>query len=206
MGKLSKGKTTEYFLEGSPVITKSLIEEKRAETRSNLAYLLFLAMLFLIMLTIMCLNTFVFAIVKVQGQSMEPTLYTSDVLIANRTKEVERGSIVVIKDENPDDWLIKRVIGIPGDTIILENGYVYIRRNGGVKEKLDEPYVKEQGQTFAKLENVGPWELKENEYFYLGDNRANSSDSRTYGKCNAKQIVGVIEPWSVNFAKWLRNR
>ena len=205
MTRNSNKRTTEYFLSGQPVIKKSLVEEKLADRRTNLFYLGFLGVLFLLMLTIVCVNTFLFAFVNVKGKSMEPTLYTGDLLVANRTKEVTRGSIVIIKDENPDDWLIKRVIGLPGETLLIEDGYVYILE-GATKHKLDEPYVKELGVT--KVENSFAqrlFKIPDGEYFYLGDNRGNSTDSRTYGTCSKEQIVGVVEQWSIDLTKWVRS-
>ncbi len=114
-------------------------------------------------------------IVHVVGQSMEPTYHDSDILIGSKiayiTGDPERFDVAVI-DASRNYKLIKRVIGLPGETVrIDENGFIYI--NG---EILDESYGKEE------IENPGNAlygiTLGTDEYFVLGDNRNNSTDSR----------------------------
>lgn len=149
-----------------------------------------------IMAIVVVLNTFVFFKIRVSGPSMQPTLYTGNRLIANKYGKVVRGSIIIIKDEKPnsDDWLIKRVIGVGGDVVEFENGYVKV--NG---ELLDEPYLKDQGVTNHTENRI---EVPEGEIFYLGDNRIESADSRTFGTCTTEQVVGVVENWSILFKNW----
>jgi len=118
---------------------------------------------------------FIGGIVRVVGQSMEPTYHDSDILIGSKlsyiTGDPERFDVAVI-DASKNYKLIKRVIGLPGETVrIDENGFIYI--NG---ELLDESYGKEE------IENAGNAlygiTLGTDEYFVLGDNRNNSTDSR----------------------------
>ena len=128
---------------------------------------------------------------------MYPTLKSGDVLIANKLKTVERGDIVIIKDEKPDEWLIKRVIAMEGDTVEIKAGSVFV--NG---KKLNEPYIIHPNMAITE---AGDWQkrtLKKGEIFYLGDNRTpNASlDSRSYlSTCSKDQIVGVVEEWSLSF-------
>ena len=178
---------TEYF-----VINPSLMSSEKKKTSDSL-FLLGLLLVVLLMTAIIALNTFVFFNVRVSGPSMQPTLYTGDVLVANRYASVNRGSIVIIKGEKPgsNDLLIKRVIGLSGDTIEFIDGYVWV--NG---EKLNEKYLLEQGKTYYEQTSVT---VLDGEVFYLGDNRENSSDSRQYGTCTEEQILGVVELWSLKF-------
>lgn len=180
---------TEYFSDLS--FKNGLIERYAGASKSDSVFLAMLSIVIVIMSVIVLLNTFVFFNVRVSGPSMQPTFYTGNVLVANRYKQVEHGSIIIISGEKvgSDDWLIKRVIGLPGDTIEFKEGCVY--RNG---TKLKEDYLLSQGKTFCGKEKIN---VPEDEIFYLGDNRENSSDSRHYGTCAFSQVVGVVEEWSI---------
>ena len=123
---------------------------------------------------------------------MEPTLYDGDVLYLTRNVEPKYNDVIVIKGEKSGEWIIKRVIGLAGDEItISEDGYVY--RNG---EKVEGDYEK-YGPT-----DKNSWQngrvLKENEIFYLGDNRSVSADSRSsFSTCERWQVVGVVSNLSI---------
>lgn len=110
--------------------------------------------------------------VWITSGSMIPTLEVKDRLIVSRvhnTDKLNYGDIVLFKNEEyGDDILIKRLIGKPGDKIEIVNGIVF--RNG---EKIDEPYVKNNEIGYNRA-----FEVPENEFFFLGDNRPNSADSR----------------------------
>ena len=127
----------------------------------------------------------------VRGVSMQDTLNPGDYLImyrqAYRNKDPQRGDIVILhselKDENGNDkLLIKRVIGLPGDTITIRNGQVYI--NG---DKYNENYLRDGYTT----EN-GTWKVPGDSYFVMGDNRVESYDSRApeIGYIGKDQIRG----------------
>ncbi len=126
----------------------------------------------------------------VQGPSMQPTFYTGQFLIVSRVNyllgDPQRGDIVVFHyPGNPDEDYIKRVIGLPGDTIEIRNQQVYV--NG---EALNEPYISE-----ACTEDMcgeESWVLGPDEYFFMGDNRNHSSDSRRFGPVNRRYIVGEV--------------
>lgn len=109
--------------------------------------------------------------VWITSGSMIPTLEVKDRLIVTRVhnpKNLKEGDIVLFKnDEFKGEILIKRLIGLPGDTIEIKNGVVY--RNG---QELKEDYVKNN-----EIYN-GSFKVPDNKYFFLGDNRANSDDSR----------------------------
>ena len=124
--------------------------------------------------------TFVGQRTEVEGASMENTLHNGDNLIVDklsyRFHDPERFDIIVFPFQFQDNtYYIKRIIGLPGETVqIMDDGSIYI--NG---EKLEENY----GMEVIKPETIGraaePIELGDDEYFVMGDNRNNSSDSRT---------------------------
>ena len=130
------------------------------------------------------INKFIVFKIQIPSESMVPTLNINDQLYARRVyrpEKLERGDLVIFNFEPKDELFIKRLIGLPGDEIIIEEGVVTV--NGA---KLDESYVKNP-QVFNGLYTV-----PEGEYFFLGDNRANSGDSRywDYPYIKADDIVG----------------
>ncbi len=121
---------------------------------------------------------------EVRGYSMEPTLYDGQYLIVSkviyRIHPPERGDIIVFHPPNGDsDDYIKRVVGLPGETVEVRDGATWI---DGVP--LEEPYMVSSGGS------SGPRTLGEGQYFVLGDNRANSSDSRSWGILPQEDIIG----------------
>lgn len=142
--------------------------------------------------------TFVGQRTEVEGASMENTLHNGDNLIVDklsyRFHDPERFDIIVFPFQFQDNtYYIKRIIGLPGETVqIMDDGSIYI--NG---EKLEENY----GIEVIKPETIGraaePIELGDDEYFVMGDNRNNSSDSRT-------DMVGNITRENIIGKAWLR--
>ncbi len=191
-------------------INDSLMEKARAKTKSDFIVFIVVAILALVLCVVTFLNNFVFFSVLIDGPSMEPTMYTGDVLVANRYKKPTHGSIVIISGEKDnDEWLIKRVIAMEGDRVDIRGDncvYVWYAGTEGYV-KIDEPYIKRQGKTESRAWEGGRL-LEKGEIFYLGDNRENSSDSRNadFSTCDVSQIVGVVEDWSFrikNFSKRL---
>lgn len=126
----------------------------------------------------------------VDGRSMYPTFNTSEYLIVDkfsyRIKNPERNSVVVFKyPNNPDKNFIKRIIGLPGETVIIKDNQVTIINNENPEGfVLDEPYVVYKSPSYSEI-NLGG-----EEYFVMGDNRAESFDSRSWGPLSAELILG----------------
>lgn len=136
------------------------------------------------------IRAYVFLPVRVQGPSMLPTYQVDGVNFVNRLSylrhEPRRGDIVAIRFSDEHIMMVKRVLGLPGETVALSEGRVIV--NG---ELLDEPYVTIHGDRELAPELLGP-----NEYFVIGDNRAVS----VFGKADRKRIVGKILLWKNLFA------
>ncbi|RAL23163.1 signal peptidase I [Thermoflavimicrobium daqui] len=139
----------------------------------------------------------VFTPYEVQGKSMYPTLYGGEILIVNKWiyqfDEVEFGEIIVFHMHEPGKKskdFIKRVIGLPGDHIIIQAGKLI--RNG---ELLQEDYINEPMNNDRPVDITIPKE----KLFVLGDNRNNSKDSREIGLVDLHDVVGRVEviiyPW-----------
>ena len=126
----------------------------------------------------------------VNGASMSPTFETGHYLIINKFlhkfTDVERGSVVVFRYPNdPSRFFVKRVIGLPGETIRIRDRAVYIKSvDSETFKQLDEPYVKNT------IQNNLEKDIAEDEYFVIGDNRGNSHDSRAWGPLNESFIKG----------------
>ncbi|MDE2747552.1 MAG: signal peptidase I [Chloroflexota bacterium] len=138
----------------------------------------------------------------VDGHSMEPTFFGEDRLVVSRVHyllgQPQRGDILVFNSLNQRElergvMLIKRVIGAPGDTVEFRDQKIHI--NG---ETLAEPYIKDE--ICRRRCQDRAWQLAENEYFMMGDNRNNSNDSRAFGPVPLASIVGrvVLRYWPVN--------
>ena len=137
---------------------------------------------------------FLFQPFFVKGQSMEPNYETGDYLIIDelsyRLRNPERGEVIVFKYPNDTTQrYIKRIIGLPGETIEIKDGQVFISKNGSAPELLNEDnYLAFDIQTAGNLKIT----LENDEYFVLGDNRPVSSDSRRWGVVPRKDIIGRV--------------
>ena len=149
-----------------------------------------------IFLLIIIIRTFIVTPIRVNGDSMNPTLKDGEIMILNKIgysiNGVERFDIVVV-DYNGDK-LIKRVIGLPGESFKYENNILYI--NG---QEVEEPYLNESTEDF-NITSFGYSKIPRDCYFVLGDNRDDSKDSRIIGCVSEKQIKGktslVLLPFS----------
>jgi signal peptidase I len=128
---------------------------------------------------------------EVLGNSMHPTYKNGEYLMANkltyRFGEPQRGDVIIFQYSDTQDF-IKRIVGIPGDTIMIKDGNVFI--NG--QQLNEDDYISESvytrgGDYLSEGETIS---IGEEEYFVLGDNRPHSSDSRTFGPISESKIKG----------------
>lgn len=136
----------------------------------------------------------------VDGNSMEPNFHDQEYLLVNQVsykfREPQRNETIVFRfPKNPSEDYIKRIIGLPGETVEIKEGQVYIN---GVS--LNQNYLAPDEETFILNGlNESRVTLGNNEYFVMGDNRKHSSDSRDWGVLPKKNIIGrawlTVYPW-----------
>lgn len=151
----------------------------------EILWLVLLAVLVVVPIRVFIAQPFV-----VEGLSMHPTFGDGDYLIIDelsyRFEDPERGDVVVFRyPNNPSVFFIKRVIGLPGETVRIERGQVSVVRTDGTTLTLEEPYVVAEDATYSGVSTLG-----EGQYFVMGDNRPKSSDSRVWGALPEKDIMG----------------
>ncbi|MDE6676098.1 MAG: signal peptidase I [Clostridia bacterium] len=182
-----------------------LTAKKRKKKSVTVAISVILGLLTVLALIFLFFNIWLYQrhfIVTVQGDSMNTTLSSGDILYATRSaKNVSRGDVVIIDAtehpvyRNPDGsekLLIKRLIAIEGDCVKCEDGYLYLKKAGEAEYgKLDEVYLTQTTDDFEEVV-VG-----EGEIFFLGDNRANSTDARRSGCMKQEDILGIVPKWAV---------
>lgn len=130
--------------------------------------------------------TLAFPVLQISGSSMEPTLNDEEIVVLIKTTNMKRGQLCCFSYQNK--LLIKRVVGLPGDSIHVDaDGYVYV--NGNL---LEEPYVIDRA--LGECDITFPCNVTDNHYFVLGDHRSTSIDSRSsvIGLVSEEYIVGRI--------------
>jgi len=135
----------------------------------------------IILLIVFLVRTFIITPVRVDGDSMKKTLYDGDILLLYKLGSINRNDIIVLNESYDDEVIIKRVIGLPGETVEIKHNKIYVN---------DEEY--EDEFAFGETTDYSKIELGEDEYFILGDNRIISKDSRTFGSIKEKEIMGKI--------------
>jgi len=149
------------------------------------------------------IRLFVFQPFSVRGSSMEPNYHDYDYLIVEeisyKFKEPSRGDVVVLfSPEDPTIRLIKRMIALPGESVKVSAGKVWIKQEGEEYKMLDESkYLPEKLKTLGSVEFI----LQEDQYFVLGDNREVSHDSRGFGIVSEEDLIGksVFRVWSKEY-------
>jgi signal peptidase I len=155
---------------------------------------------------------------EVNGESMYPNFYNNEYVLTNligfenfglyhvTSGKVSLGDVIVFNaPPEPDKDYIKRVIGVPGDTIMLKNGSVYLNGNLLDESKYLSSDVKTYGESF--LSENQTIKVPNNQYFVLGDNRMASSDSREWGFVKKSEIVGKSSfvYWPLNRVRSIKN-
>lgn len=166
------------------------MEEMKENKKKN--YLKEFIPYLLIIVVVIFIKMYVVSPIRVNGVSMDPTLENRDIMLLDevsyRFEDVERFDIVVIHKN--DEYLIKRVIGLPGEMVQYKADKLYI----------DGEYVKEDfkhKETSDFLAEVG-----DNQYFVMGDNRTNSTDSRVFGAVDRDEIIGKTSLTILPFSRF----
>jgi signal peptidase I len=184
----------------SPVTEPSAIEleGQPGNNRSRIVtFLLELVQTLVLAIILYVLIDTVIARVRVENISMQPTLEAGEFLLVNKlaykTSNMSRGDIVVFHFSPTEDY-IKRLIGLPGDVVEVQNGTVKVNQH-----PLDEPYIS------APPKYNGVWEIPAGSIFVLGDNRNQSSDSHAWGFVSLEKVVGkaLVIYWPVKNAQIL---
>ena len=177
----------------------------------------------------LAIRSVVFEPVRVDGASMNDTLTDGEIMFvtkfdysstwlslpwqSNEAKEnaprftfggnPRRFDVVICRYPGRGDTnFVKRVVGLPGDTIRLENGYLYVKEAGQEEEvRYEEPYINDEYRS-GMLNNFAPYEVPEGQYFVMGDHRNNSNDSRSVGAIDRNMIVGHVRQVVYPFSQW----
>ena len=185
-------------------------KKKKSLTREILEWILTIVVAIAIALPI---RAFGFELVRVDGESMDNTLANGEIMFVTKydyastwlsfpwqddeSKEKatrittggnpQRFDVVICRYPGRGDTnFVKRVVGLPGDTIEIRDGYLYV--NG---DRYEEPYISEEYRS-GRLNTFGPYTVPEGEYFVMGDHRNNSNDSRSQGTISRNMIIGHV--------------
>jgi signal peptidase I len=190
----------------------------KRRTRSGIgSFTSTLAVLLIAPLIAFILTSFIFQSYQVDGPSMETTLYNNDRLLVWKLPKTwsritghayipKRGDVVIFVErgfgEIDGKQLIKRVIGLPGDRVVVRDNEVTIYNKehpSGFKPDQTLPYGENIPETSGNVDTV----IADGHIYVMGDNRPGSMDSRTFGPVNAKDVVGklIMRVWPINQAK-----
>lgn len=166
-------------------------ENKNNKTSNSKKVREYIVSILIAVLVAVIFHTYVFARANVDGPSMQPTLHTNDELFIEKISTelgiIKRGEIVIFKNkETNGDYYVKRVIGVEGDEIEIKDGHVFL--NG---QLLKETYLAPNTVT-EPITAQTKYIIPKGYVFVLGDNRANSTDSRILGPINIKDIEGHV--------------
>ena len=143
----------------------------------------------LIIIAVILIRTFIITPVRVDGASMDQTLEDGQILLLYKLSNIDYGDIIVLDEEKEGEIIIKRIIGMPKDTVSIKDNTVYV--NG---EELEEDYAYGETSDYEEIT------LGDDEYFILGDNRPISKDSRYFGPVKEDEIIGkvIFRLWPFN--------
>lgn len=164
------------------------MDEKIKTKNERLSWIM--AIVFGVVIAFVC-REYIFSPIIVKGASMIPTYENKDVILISKISDINRFDQIVFKAPYEDEYYIKRVIGVPGDTVEMKDDILTVN---GVEYK--EPYVnrdpiqKRVTEDFTLEEIIGNSKVPEGYFFVLGDNRLRSSDSRHYGLIPINTVLG----------------
>lgn len=138
-----------------------------------------------IILIVVLIRSFIVTPVRVDGASMNPTLENGQILLLDKMgNDYNRMDIIVFKYKN--EKLIKRIIGLPGETVLIKDNKIYINNN------LVADYSSTVKTADFDINTLGITKVPDDSYFVLGDNRYNSTDSRIIGVVKKNQVLGKV--------------
>lgn len=155
---------------------------------------------------VVLVRTFLFEVVKVSGDSMEPNLVDKERMVVVKPLKLKRLSVIVFDAYGEDPAAakntnyVKRVIGLPGDKVVSQNGYIYVNN-----KKINQSFINQNERTtgtgdwtLSSLAQKGNWTYKGNRvpkghFFVLGDHRSVSEDGRAWGYVSANKVMGVVK-------------
>ncbi len=160
-------------------------------------FIIILYKIFFLIIIIFIIKCTILDISKVSGISMEPNFKINELILINRIKylflQPKRYEVIQILDTEINEFIIKRIIGLPGESIIIKDNNVFVIDNNGQEQIVDKSYLPNSQETYSHLPNgIVKYKLDKREYFVLGDNRMNSLDSRHFGPINQSDIVGKV--------------
>ncbi len=177
------------------------IVESRTKNENSLWE--FIKVIIISLAIVLPIRTFVAQPFIVEGSSMEPNFKNGQYLIIDELsyflRDPKRGEVIVFRYPiMPSEYFIKRIVGLPGETVNIKSGEVFITTKEGKEIILEESYLPPTETTSG-----GTWSLGDGQYFVLGDNRGASSDSRFWGILPKKNIIGraFIRLWPIGEAK-----
>ncbi|WP_071442462.1 signal peptidase I [Traorella massiliensis] len=177
------------------------------KTTTKLLNILQMQVTFLACLAVMLLIVnFVAYPIQIDGKSMDPTLHDKDFgfssILSLKTQKLERFDVVIVKVD--DEYWVKRVMALPGETISCKDNHIYI--NGELIEEdfLDQEYVQQEIEEHGFFtKDFNEVKLNDNEVFLMGDNRVHSLDSRIVGPFDTSQLIAkdIYILWPFNHGK-----
>lgn len=166
------------------------MDSQNEKKKSELKFIDFIKFMLITVLIVVPFRIYVAQPFIVNGASMSPTFETGQYLIVDQLtyhfSDPQRGDVVIFKfPQDTSKFFIKRIIGLPGERVTIEEGEVKILKPSVEEEIiLDEPYIKIPKNSYSETN------LSEDEYFVMGDNREHSLDSRIWGPLGKEYIVG----------------
>lgn len=180
-----KKKKKELEFPTSVQIEKAILRERYMQKYKKVLKSTFASLIVVAAIAVL-IATLLLPVLQIQGTSMEPTLNDGEIVVLIKTPKLKRGQLCCFSYQNK--FLIKRVIGVPGDSIVIDDeGYVYVN-----DELIDEPYIIDR--SIGECDISFPIYVTENHYFILGDHRSTSIDSRSsvIGLVSSDQVLGKI--------------
>ncbi len=151
-----------------------------------------ITLILLVVLVVAPIRIFIAQPFIVDGESMYPTFQNGNYLIVDeisyRFEKPARGDVIVFRyPGNPSIFYIKRIVGLPGETVTIKNGNITITEPNGASRTLNEPFISAKDKSYNMTDK-----LTDTQYFVMGDNRPRSSDSRVWGPLPTHNIIGRV--------------